>query len=251
MNQSITWTLTGAKNENYPQKSSWFSCFRNSKCKITFNHCTCIKPQHDQNIGSCLQCNQNIKPNLFNTFKQKKWRHNRKQNEKTPPTFSMHGWSQSHWQSLKVGDYVLLKGGDSLPADILILSTSERGGICYAETKNLDGETNLKIRDAVKSTAFITRSSECHELKMLVETELPYTDLFVQNGTVSLGSEDVTSFNIRHVLLRGSTLRNTDFVIGLVLYTGVDTKVVLNSGETPSKRSKIDMMMNPIVRLFN
>ena len=34
------------------------------------------------------------------------------------------------------------------PADILILNTSEKKGVCFIETKNLDGETNLKAKNA-------------------------------------------------------------------------------------------------------
>jgi phospholipid-translocating ATPase len=48
-------------------------------------------------------------------------------------------------------------------------------------------------------------------------------------------------------LLRGTVLRNTEWVIGIVLYTGMDTKIVLNSGGTPSKRTKVERQMNPQV----
>lgn len=51
-------------------------------------------------------------------------------------------------------------------------------------------------------------------------------------------------------LLRGCVLRNTAWVIGVVMFTGHDTKIVQNSGGTPSKRSKVERQMNPQV-LFN
>ena len=41
-----------------------------------------------------------------------------------------------------------MKRDEFLPADILILNTSEPKGVCYIETKNLDGETNLKQKIA-------------------------------------------------------------------------------------------------------
>jgi magnesium-transporting ATPase (P-type) len=53
--------------------------------------------------------------------------------------------------------------------------------------------------------------------------------------------------SINNLLLRGCTLRNTEWVIGIVVYTGVDTKLLLNSGATPSKRSMIEKQMNPQV----
>ena len=53
--------------------------------------------------------------------------------------------------------------------------------------------------------------------------------------------------DIQMMLLRGTVLRNTQWAIGLVLYTGEDTKIVMNSGDTPSKRSKVERQMNPQV----
>jgi phospholipid-translocating ATPase len=48
-------------------------------------------------------------------------------------------------------------------------------------------------------------------------------------------------------LLRGTVLRNTDWVIGIVLFTGSDSKIMMNFGGTPSKRSKVERQMNPMV----
>jgi len=53
--------------------------------------------------------------------------------------------------------------------------------------------------------------------------------------------------NLNTMLLRGTVVRNTEWVIGVVCMTGRDTKIVLNSGGTPSKRSKVERLMNPMV----
>jgi phospholipid-translocating ATPase len=53
--------------------------------------------------------------------------------------------------------------------------------------------------------------------------------------------------DLGQTLLRGTVLRHTKWIIGLVIYTGEDTKIVLNSGGTPSKRSKVERQMNPQV----
>lgn len=58
---------------------------------------------------------------------------------------------QTFWHKLKVGDIVRVSKNHYLPADLLILKTSEvHGTSCYVETKNLDGETNLKTKRASK-----------------------------------------------------------------------------------------------------
>lgn len=55
--------------------------------------------------------------------------------------------------------------------------------------------------------------------------------------------------NINTILLRGCVLRNTEWVIGIVVFTGIDTKIVMNSGGTPSKRGRVERLMNPMVFL--
>ncbi|KAJ7749859.1 hypothetical protein B0H14DRAFT_2636297 [Mycena olivaceomarginata] len=55
-------------------------------------------------------------------------------------------WERTLWKKLEVGDIVLLRDNEQVPADIIVLATSDPDGNCYLETKNLDGETNLKTR---------------------------------------------------------------------------------------------------------
>lgn len=50
-------------------------------------------------------------------------------------------WTRCAWKGIHVGDIVMLQNNQSVPADIVVLSTSEIDGLCYIETKNLDGET--------------------------------------------------------------------------------------------------------------
>ncbi|HMD13748.1 MAG TPA: hypothetical protein VKI62_03915, partial [Bacteroidota bacterium] len=50
--------------------------------------------------------------------------------------------------------------------------------------------------------------------------------------------------SIENLLLRGCNLKNTDWVIGVVVFTGEETKIMMNSGITPSKRSRITRSLN-------
>ncbi len=74
---------------------------------------------------------------------------------------------------------------------------------------------------------------------------------WVNNINGNLNSNDINAekvsaepIGIDNLLLRGSTLRNTKWVIGVVLFTGSETKIMLNSGITPSKRSRITRELN-------
>jgi phospholipid-transporting ATPase len=52
------------------------------------------------------------------------------------------------------------------------------------------------------------------------------------------------------LLLRGAKLRNTTWVFGAVVYTGVDSKLMQNSSKAPLKRSSIDKTTNKQILLL-
>ncbi|KAK4053823.1 hypothetical protein OIV83_001479 [Microbotryomycetes sp. JL201] len=167
-------------------------------------------------------------------------------------------WAKECWEDLRVGDFVRLRGDESVPADLLIVSTSEEENVCYVETKNLDGETNLKSRHAVPELTDLRTSSDIEQnAKFTVEAEAPSVNMFNFDAAVvfhdgRLGKDGKplrAPVTLNTMLLRGTVVRNTDWVIGLVVMSGRDTKIVMNSGGTPSKRSKVERQMNPMVFL--
>ncbi|KAI8829565.1 hypothetical protein BJ741DRAFT_712833 [Chytriomyces cf. hyalinus JEL632] len=172
-------------------------------------------------------------------------------------------WAENTWENVRVGDFVYLCNNENIPADVLIVSSSEQDATCYIETKNLDGETNLKIRRGLNEFAHIQSPADCAALVGVIDSELPSANLLTYNGVIQVQSSAANpltslkgpdtcktlSIGMNNMLLRGCILRNTKWAIGIVIYTGADTKIMLNSGTTPSKRSKIDRQLNPLVML--
>ncbi|GLE01036.1 hypothetical protein PINS_up009849 [Pythium insidiosum] len=158
----------------------------------------------------------------------------------------------SKWQLLHVGDVVKVHNREPVPADLVILGVCEPepenpAGICYVETKSLDGETNLKLRQGLEATYTILRSDECIAgLEGVVVCELPNNAIHRFNGTLTLQSpnkkKEVITANA--VCLRGSTLRNTEYIYGLVVNTGPDTKIMMASSDAPIKWSDMETRLN-------
>uniref|UniRef100_A0A673XFT5 Phospholipid-transporting ATPase n=1 Tax=Salmo trutta TaxID=8032 RepID=A0A673XFT5_SALTR len=150
-----------------------------------------------------------------------------------------------------VGEVVKAANGDHLPADLVILSSSEPQGMCYIETSNLDGETNLKIRQGLQITSEIKDIDSLMRLSGRMECESPNRHLYEFVGNIRLDGHSTVPLGPDQILLRGAQLRNTQWVHGVVVYTGHDTKLMQNSTRPPLKLSNVERITNfQILLLF-
>ncbi|THH12000.1 hypothetical protein EW145_g295 [Phellinidium pouzarii] len=159
-------------------------------------------------------------------------------------------WRKTYWENVAVGDIVKLTDEESFPADILICATSEEENVCFVETKNLDGETNLKSRNAVSALTHLCTAEACADrdnANFRIDLDKPDPNMYKLHGAVVTADARQHPIDLQTVLLRGTVLKNTKWVIGVVIFTGDDTKIILNAGGTPSKRSKVERQMNPQV----
>ena len=90
---------------------------------------------------------------------------------------------------LEVGDILAVKNKETFPCDLLVLSTSSLAGKCYVMTANLDGETNLKPKLAVRQTRKYMNLSLLKKLSGQIECQNPTPDLFSFNGLMRLERE--------------------------------------------------------------
>lgn len=157
-------------------------------------------------------------------------------------------WDLIRWQDVRVGDIIVCVSENFFPSDILLLSSSEPNGMCYIETANLDGETNLKIRQSLPSTS-VCLSSELMKTTLdnaSIECDLPNPRLYEFEGRLMMpGGIDTYPLGPENILLRGAKLKNTTWIFGVVLYTGHESKLMINSmADTPVKQSRLEKMTN-------
>ncbi|RXN21327.1 phospholipid-transporting ATPase ID-like protein [Labeo rohita] len=151
------------------------------------------------------------------------------------------------WMNVQVGDIVKLENNEFVTADLLLLSSSEPLNLIYIDTAELDGETNLKVKQALTITGDL--GNDIQRLAAFngeVRCEPPNNRLDKFTGTLTVGGETFALDNER-ILLRGCTLRNTEWCFGLVVFGGPDTKLMQNSGKSIFKRTSIDRLMNVLV----
>ncbi|KAJ0111045.1 hypothetical protein Patl1_02754 [Pistacia atlantica] len=157
-----------------------------------------------------------------------------------------HTFIETKWKNLRVGDIVKIHKDEYFPADLLLLSSSNEDGICYVETMSLDGETNLKLKRALEVTYSLRDEKSLQNFTAMVKCEDPNEHLYSFVGTLFYDGKTFP-LSPQQILLRDSKLRNTDYIYGVVVFTGHDTKVMQNATDPPSKRSKIERKMDKIV----
>ncbi|NXX96006.1 AT8B3 ATPase, partial [Centropus bengalensis] len=151
------------------------------------------------------------------------------------------------WCDICVGDIVRLRKESFVPADLLLLCSSEPSSLCYVETADIDGETNLKFRQAL----LVTHQELVSEESMAsfdgeVTCEEPNSRMHSFTGTLEWRGETF-SLDSERILLRGCKIRNTDVCYGLVIYAGFDSKIMRNCGKIKRKKTKLDRMMDRLV----
>lgn len=156
-------------------------------------------------------------------------------------------FQETRWIDVAVGDIVRVESEEPFPADLVLLASSEPEGLCYIETANLDGETNLKVKQAIPETAHLVNPGDLGRLSGRLRSEQPNSSLYTYEATLTMhagGGEKELPLAPDQLLLRGATLRNTPWVHGVVVFTGHETKLMRNATATPIKRTAVERMVN-------
>lgn len=157
-------------------------------------------------------------------------------------------WSKMQWQGLRVGDIIKLRRDDNVPADIILLHATGPNGVAYIETMALDGETNLKSKQACQLfTEHCKSLSALQSCDAEIVSEDPNLDLYNYEGKATVDGEAVP-LTLNQVVYRGSVLRNTNETIGMVINTGEECKIRMNASKNVHAKSPaLQAKVNKIV----
>ena len=167
-------------------------------------------------------------------------------------------------ESLRYGEIILVYENKNIPADMILIDSGFSEGTCYVETSSLDGEKTLKLKVANKYTqGFVSNDITANKgiekyfqqgnysFNGFVKINAPNIDLNYVNGYIHAVfqkegcfiQEDIT-ISTNEFLLKGSVLKNTNWIIGIVVYTGMKNKIILNSKKPRQKMSKVEKNLN-------
>eukprot|EP00761_Pharyngomonas_kirbyi_P009458 gb/GECH01009474.1/.p1 GENE.gb/GECH01009474.1/~~gb/GECH01009474.1/.p1 ORF type:complete len:1221 (+),score=224.06 gb/GECH01009474.1/:1-3663(+) len=177
-------------------------------------------------------------------------------------------------QEISVGDIVLVKRDEPFPCDLLLLKTSPSNhsnnnntfnfsdSIAFIETTNIDGEMELKRRQSKLEMQY-TQEASVGTFQGVVECSPPNQKVNVFNGTMKImgqshpnnNDEEILDNDIRvsvstdQFLPCGAVLRSTDWIYGIAIYTGNQTKLGMNKYRPRSKWTKSDQFINQLTQL--
>ena len=161
---------------------------------------------------------------------------------------NMQIWEETKSKNLEVGDIVKIKKNSVIPADLLLLSCSNSTKIAYIETATLDGEKNLKPKYCINQTFNIMKNiNSLVRVRGSIVCNNPAIELNKFNGTVYFNFLHTYSFEVSQFLYKGTFVRNTEWVVGVVIYTGSETKIILNSQKGSNKQSNLEKKVNIII----
>ncbi|GLJ15943.1 hypothetical protein SUGI_0263490 [Cryptomeria japonica] len=168
-------------------------------------------------------------------------RSDRTENNRRAEILQDGSFQPKEWKKIRVGEVVKISTNDTLPCDIVLLGSSDSSGVAYIQTINLDGESNLKTRYAKQET--LLRMPEREPISGTIRCEEPNRNIYGFNAYMEFEGKRI-SLGPSNIILRGCELKNTAWVIGVVVYAGQETKVMLNNSGAPSKRSRLESHMN-------
>ncbi|CAH8435997.1 unnamed protein product [Schistosoma turkestanicum] len=178
-------------------------------------------------------------------------------------------WKLTKSKFIHVGDVILCKSNEEFPCDLILLATSSKDCSCRITTANLDGESTIKTHYSIFNTQNIYEHyfNDSVTYKFNEQTDQLLKSLFIKidcqqpnedftnfqgciTTTSMINDQIIQPLTLQNILYKGAKLKSTKYIIGLVVYTGKDTKLILNSKKVIRKYSSRESKANEILLIF-
>nr|CAG8434925.1 14431_t:CDS:10 [Entrophospora candida] len=177
-----------------------------------------------------------------------RYRRDRENNSQKYEILTQNGIKIVPSSKIRVGDLVIIHKDQRVPADLILLRTTETSGACFIRTDQLDGETDWKLRVAVPF---------CQKLQSndnLLEVNADIYDIHSFVGNFSKQAMDnmtpqVEALNVENTLWMNTVLASGT-AIGFVIYTGKDTRAVMNTSHPETKIGLLDKEINRLSKIL-
>uniref|UniRef100_H2Y5E0 Phospholipid-transporting ATPase n=1 Tax=Ciona savignyi TaxID=51511 RepID=H2Y5E0_CIOSA len=155
---------------------------------------------------------------------------------------------------IKVSDVLIIEKDQRVPADLILLKSSEKNGTCFIRTDQLDGETDWKLKLAVPSTQSMDNHAAVVNCGAHVYADKPHNDIhsFIGSFTMTNPSRPGVieeSLSIENALW-ANTVVASGTAVGLVVYTGKHTRTHMNTSNPSTKIGMVDKEINFLTKIL-
>ena len=153
-------------------------------------------------------------------------------------------------RDLKVGDLIKVVKDQRVPADIMLLRTGDGTGEAFIRTDQLDGETDWKLRTALGVTQSLSDDEALHGDDFSVTAEAPMKDIHKFNGKlVQMSTDEQYGVGIDNMMWANTVLASGPYVVGVVVYTGIETRQPQNTSKARVKVGLLEKEINNLSKV--
>ncbi|XP_052598629.1 probable phospholipid-transporting ATPase IIB isoform X5 [Peromyscus californicus insignis] len=180
----------------------------------------------------------------------RRFQRDKEMNSQLYSKLTVRGKVQVKSSDIQVGDLIIVEKNQRIPSDMVFLRTSEKAGSCFIRTDQLDGETDWKLKVAVSCTQRLPALGDLFSISAYVYAQKPQLDIHSFEGTFTREDSDPPiheSLSIENTLW-ASTIVASGTVIGVVIYTGKETRSVMNTSNPKNKVGLLDLELNQLTK---
>ncbi|CAG5956523.1 unnamed protein product [Menidia menidia] len=180
----------------------------------------------------------------------RRYQRDKEMNSQLYSKLTLRGKIQVKSSDIQVGDMIIVEKNQRIPADLIFLRTSEKNGSCFIRTDQLDGETDWKLKVAVGCTQRLPAVGDLFSISAYVYAQKPQLDIHSFEGNFTREDTEPQiheSLSIENTLW-ASTVVASGTVIGVVIYTGKETRSVLNTSYAKNKVGLLDLELNRLTK---